>query len=50
MTTKTIDLKWYMMWRYEAPYIVNEKGRVIDIQGRVDAGNRHLNVMNRAKP
>ena len=30
------------MWRYEAPYIVNERGKVLDVDGQIDAEGRHI--------
>ena len=32
------------MWRYEAPYVVNEKGKVLDVHGQVDGETRHINA------
>jgi hypothetical protein len=32
------------MWRYEAPYLVNEKGKVLDVQGQIDTEGRHIAV------
>jgi hypothetical protein len=30
------------MWRYEAPYVVNEKGKVLDVDGQIDGEGRHI--------
>jgi hypothetical protein len=32
------------MWKYEAPYMVNEKGKVLDVQGQIDTEGRHIAV------
>jgi hypothetical protein len=35
------------MWRYEAPYLVNEKGKVLDVSGNIDAEQRNIEVQNK---
>lgn len=35
------------MWKYESPFIVNEQGKVLDIEGGVDAENRNVIAWNR---
>jgi hypothetical protein len=45
MTTTTINSRWWMMWRNESPFIVNERGKMIDIQGNVDGEGKHLVVV-----
>jgi hypothetical protein len=37
------------MFRYESPYLVNEKGKVMDVHGNVDAENRNIIVWSRSK-
>jgi hypothetical protein len=29
----TTNSRWWQMWRYEAPYVVNQKGKVLDTDG-----------------
>jgi hypothetical protein len=35
------------MFRYQSPHIVNEKGKVMDVHGGVDAENRNIIVWNK---
>ena len=35
------------MWSYEAPYVVNEKGKVIDTDGQQDTEGRHITAWKR---
>lgn len=35
------------MWRYEAPYVVNHKGKVIDTDGQLDTEGRHISAVAR---
>ena len=35
------------MWRYEAPYLVNEKGKVLDVSGNIDTEQRNIEVQNK---
>jgi hypothetical protein len=32
------------MFRYEAPFLINEHGKVLDINGNVDAENRNIEI------
>jgi hypothetical protein len=32
------------MFRYEAPFLINEKGKVLDINGNVDAEQRNIEI------
>jgi hypothetical protein len=33
------------MFRYEAPFVVNEKGKVIDTDGQLDTEGRHISAV-----
>jgi len=35
------------MFRWEAPFLVNEKGKVMDVHGGIDAENRNIIVWNK---
>ena len=35
------------MFRYQDVYITNEKGKVVEVQGNVDAENRNIAVLNK---
>jgi hypothetical protein len=35
------------MFRYQSPFLVNEKGKVMDVHGGVDAENRQMIVWNK---
>jgi hypothetical protein len=32
------------MWRYEAPYVVNHRGKVLDTDGQQDTEGRHISA------
>ena len=35
------------MFKYEGQFITNEKGKVLHVQGNVDAENRNIEVQNK---
>jgi hypothetical protein len=35
------------MFRYQDAFVVNEKGKVLEIQGNVDAENRNIEARNK---
>jgi hypothetical protein len=35
------------MFRYESPFFINEKGKVMDVSGNVDAEQRNIIVWNK---
>jgi hypothetical protein len=35
------------MFRYEAPYVVNHRGKVIDTDGQLDTEGRHISAVAR---
>jgi membrane carboxypeptidase/penicillin-binding protein PbpC len=35
------------MFRYQSPFLINEKGKVMDVHGGVDAENRQMIVWNK---
>jgi membrane carboxypeptidase/penicillin-binding protein PbpC len=36
------DSRWYQLWRSDAAFVVNEKGRVLDVAGAADQENRNI--------
>jgi hypothetical protein len=39
--------RWWQIWRYQGTHIVNEKGKVFDIEGGVDVENRNIIAHNK---
>jgi hypothetical protein len=46
-TTSTINSRWWQLFRLDGAFIVNERGKVLDVSGGVDAENRNIIVYNR---
>jgi len=45
----TISSRWWQLFRWQAPHLVNEKGKVMDVHGGVDDENRNIIVWNKHK-
>jgi hypothetical protein len=45
----TTNSRWWQIFRLDGAYIKNEKGKVMDVHGGVDAENRNIIVWNRHK-
>jgi hypothetical protein len=39
--------RWWQLFRYSGQYVTNEKGKVLHVQGNVDAENRNIEVQNK---
>jgi hypothetical protein len=39
--------RWWQMFRFSGEYLTNEKGKVLHVQGNVDAENRNIEVQNK---
>jgi len=35
------------MWRYKGANVVNDKGKMLHVQGNIDSENRNIEVQNR---
>ena len=43
----TTNSRWFQLFRFRNHYVVNERGKVLDVHGGVDAENRNVIVWNR---
>lgn len=39
--------RWWQIWRNQGAFVVNEKGRVLDVSGAVDQENRNIEGQNK---
>jgi hypothetical protein len=40
--------RWWQLFRYQDSYVVNERGKVVEVQGTTDAENRNIGVNNKS--
>lgn len=41
------NARWFQLFRYRGAHIINERGKVLDVHGGVDAENRNIIVWNK---
>jgi hypothetical protein len=46
---RTTNSRWFQLFRFEGGYIVNEKGKVMDVSGGSDTENRNIHMWNKHK-
>jgi hypothetical protein len=39
--------RWWQLFRYQDSFVVNERGKVVEVQGNVDQENRNIGVNNK---
>ena len=42
--TSAANSRWWNLFRWQAPYVVNEKGKVMDVAGGIDAEQRNIQI------
>jgi len=42
--TRTVNARWFQLFRYKNGYLVNERGKVVEVSGNVDTENRNVVV------
>jgi hypothetical protein len=43
------NARWFQLFRYQGGYLINEKGKVMDVHGNKDQENRNIIVWNKHK-
>jgi hypothetical protein len=45
----SITSRWWQLFRHEGSYIVNDKGKVLDVQNKDDVEGRHIFIENKVQ-